>query len=180
MRPKWMTFTFVMNDILCFCTQLGGAGVQVTGDPQIMDIGKKVVLGGLIFSLLVFLWFVYVAGVFHKRCAKREAAFLARKEVHGWQRYFYALYVVCAAIMVRNLVRTIQFGAGGEADVNQKEAYIYVFDAFLMLLAMVVLLIYHPGKLIKAARRATMVEDFHGPLMENRNSGVPLNAYEQK
>lgn len=57
MRPKWLTFVFAMNDVICFCTQVGGAGVQVTGDPKVMDIGKKVVLAGLIFSLFVFALF---------------------------------------------------------------------------------------------------------------------------
>lgn len=54
-RPKWLTPIFVTNDIICFLTQIAGAGVQVTGDARVMSIGKKATLGGLIFSLVVFL-----------------------------------------------------------------------------------------------------------------------------
>ncbi|CAG8305065.1 unnamed protein product [Penicillium salamii] len=155
MRVKWLTFVFVMNDVLCFITQLGGAGVQVTGDENIMKIGKKVVLGGLIFSLVVFAFFIYIAAKFHRRLQQKPTPILHHYPDLPWQRYMWAIYVSCAALMVRNLVRTIQFGAGQKTDINTKEVYIYVFDAFLMFFAMLVLIIYHPGRLIKRARRLT-------------------------
>lgn len=155
MRVKWLTFVFVMNDVLCFCTQLGGAGVQVTGDEQIMKIGKKVVLAGLIFSLVVFAFFIYIAAKFHRRLQQRPTPILNHYPDLPWQRYMWAIYVSCVALMVRNLMRTIQFGAGQKTDVNTKEVYIYVFDGFLMFFAMLVLIIYHPGRLIKRARRLT-------------------------
>ncbi|KNG91179.1 RTA1 domain protein [Aspergillus nomiae NRRL 13137] len=69
MRTKRITVLFVLNDIICFLTQLGGAGVQITGDAQVMDIGRKVVLVGLVFALVVFLVFVWIAWVFHRRLA---------------------------------------------------------------------------------------------------------------
>lgn len=153
MRPKWLTFVFVMNDVLCFCTQLGGAGVQVTGDQQVMDIGKKVVLTGLIFSLIVFACFVLIAAKFHRRLRQTPTPLLNQNPDLPWQRYMWAIYISCFALMLRNLVRTIQFGAGQTTDVNTKEAYIYVFDAFLMFFTMFLLIIYHPGRLIKKARR---------------------------
>ena len=90
----------------------------------------------------------------------------------------WTLCVACAALMVRNLVRTVQFGAGQTADINTKEVYIYVFDAFPMFLAMLVLIVFHPGLLIKNARRARKVVDFSQPLAGDRGSGqVPLMEY---
>jgi hypothetical protein len=169
MRPKWLTFVFVMNDVLCFCTQLGGAGVQVTGDEKVMKIGKKVVLAGLIFSLVVFAWFILIAAKFHRRLQKNPTPLLNQNPDLPWQRYMWAIYISCLALMVRNLVRTIQFGAGQKTDVNTKEVYIYVFDAFLMFFTMLVLTIYHPGRLIKKARRLTKT-DFTG----ERNSAHGL------
>ncbi|KAJ5704979.1 hypothetical protein N7536_000668 [Penicillium majusculum] len=162
MRPKWLTFVFVMNDVLCFCTQLGGAGVQVTGDEKVMSIGKKVVLAGLIFSLVVFAFFILIAAKFHRRLLQLPTAFLNQNPDLPWQRYMWAIYISCFALMVRNLVRTIQFGAGQKTDVNTKEVYIYVFDAFLMFFTMLVLIIYHPGRLIKKAHRLTKIGTVDG------------------
>ncbi|KAF7717116.1 Uncharacterized protein PECH_004472 [Penicillium ucsense] len=177
MRPKRLTLVFVLNDIICFCTQLGGAGVQVTGDANIMNIGKKVVLAGLIFSLLIFIIFVAIAVSFHRRLQRQPTAILGANPDLSWKRYMWSLYVACAALAIRNLVRTIQFGANRTADINTKEVYIYVFDAFLMALSMGVMVVYHPGLLVKKARRAVKVAEFCRPSTSepNRNSGsVPL------
>ncbi|KAJ5160275.1 uncharacterized protein N7482_007279 [Penicillium canariense] len=181
MRPNRLTFVFVMNDALCFCTQLGGAGVQITGDSTIMSIGKKIVLAGLIFSLVVFGFFVIIAVTFHRRLKQRPTPILTKNPALAWTRYMWTLYVACAALMVRNLVRTIQFGANRTSDLNTKEAYIYIFDAFLMFLAMLVLIMYHPGLLIRNTRQAMKAVGFHQPLTDDRSSGqVLLTEYEPR
>ncbi|KAJ5963641.1 RTA-like protein [Penicillium vulpinum] len=172
LRPKWLTFVFVMNDVLCFCTQLGGAGVQVTGDQQVMEIGKKVVLAGLIFSSVVFACFILIVANFHRRLQRRPTLLLIENPDLPWQRYMWAIYTSCFALMLRNLVRTIQFEAGHTTDINTKEVYIYIFDAFLMFFTMFVLIIYHPGRLIKKARRLTKT------LARDGNSDLLLNGCE--
>ncbi|KAJ5243096.1 uncharacterized protein N7469_001423 [Penicillium citrinum] len=181
MRTKWLTFVFVMNDVLCFCTQLGGAGVQVTGDANIMNIGKKVVLAGLIFSLVVFAFFILIAVKFHRRLNQAPTPLLSMNPDVKWVPYMWAMYVACTAMMIRNLVRTIQFGASRTTDVNTKEAYIYVFDAFLMFLSILVLIVYHPGKLIRKARQLGKAGAFDRSLHVDRDSThVPLTQWEPR
>lgn len=173
MQPKWLTPIFVINDIICFLTQIAGAGVQVTGDAHVMSIGTKATLAGLIFSLIVFCFFVLIAAVFHRRLSQHPTSKVIRNPKLAWKRYMWALYMACFAVMLRNLIRTIQFGADKESPLNTKGAFIYVFDGFLMLLAMLAILIYHPGLLIKKARRAQKGE----MLMSDRNSAeVPLRG----
>ena len=55
-------------------------------------------------------------------------------------------------MIVRNLVRTVEFGAPKGADVRQREVYIYVFDGGLMAGLRGVWVIWHPGRLVKRAR----------------------------
>lgn len=173
-RPKWLTPIFVLNDVITFITQIAGAGVQVTGDAHVMDIGKKATLAGLIFSLIVFCLFVLIAAVFHRRCNRDPTPVLLHNPNLNWKRYMWALYISCFAIMLRNLIRLIQFGSDKESPLNTKEAFIYVFDAVPMLISVVVLMVYHPGLLIKRARNAQKGE----MLMADRNSGdVPLTQY---
>ncbi|KAJ5946351.1 hypothetical protein N7454_003190 [Penicillium verhagenii] len=181
MRPGVLTFVFVLNDIFCFCTQLGGAGVQVTGDQNIMDIGKKVVLAGLIFSLVVFIFFVLIAVTVHRRLVKTPpAGFLALEEDLNWRRYMWGIYVACLAIMLRNLVRTVQFGASSTAGVNTSEAYIYVFDAFMMFFSMFVLVFLHPGLLIKKARRFGKMHFERLGTPQRGEEDVPLTRYKSE
>lgn len=174
MTPKKITVIFVLNDVLTFCTQLGGAGVQVTGDAHLMSIGKKVVLAGLIFSLFVFAFFVWIAATLHRRLNNTPTDILTMNDLY-WRRYMWALYAACSALMLRNLVRTIQFGVSKSSALNQKELFIYLFDAFPTFFSMLVLAVCHPGLLIKKARRLGKVAAFHDPLMSGDHmSDIPL------
>ncbi|RJE25028.1 RTA1 domain protein [Aspergillus sclerotialis] len=168
-RTKWLTAIFVINDVICFLTQIVGAGVQVTGDRKLMSIGMKAVLGGLIFALVVFCLFVLVAVVFHRRLARNPTAVLHRNPELAWRRYMWAIYVSCLTMMVRNLVRTIEFGASKESAVNTQEAYIYVFDAAMMAISMAVFVVWHPGRLIRRVRK----EDKYTSMAD-----VPLTRYD--
>lgn len=149
-RPKRLTVLFVLNDVICLLTQLVGAGLQVTGDAHVIDIGIKAVLAGLVFTLVVFIGFVVVAAKIHRRLVAYPTR--VSVELDGWKRYMWCLYVVCGCMIVRNLVRTVEFGAPKGADVRQREVYIYVFDGALMAVLMGIWIIWHPGRLVKRAR----------------------------
>lgn len=177
-RPKWLTAIFVVNDIVCFLTQLIGAGVQVTGDARVIDIGRKAVLAGLIFALVMFCEFVLVTIVFHRWLGRSPTPVVARNPDLVWWRYMWALYVSCLVLIVRNLVRTIEFGAENSA-VNTKEVYIYVFDAAMMMISIAVFIIWHPGRLIKRARKVSKSGHLDEPTAGDSDSvNVPLTKYE--
>lgn len=178
-RTKWLTAIFVINDVICFLTQIIGAGLQVTGDAEVIDIGLKAVLGGLIFALVVFCGFVLVAAIFHRRLGRIPTPVASQNPDLAWGRYFWAIYVSCLALIVRNLVRAIEFGADKNSDVNTKEVYIYVFDAALMVISIAVFFVWHPGRLIKGLRKADKSSYLDGPATRDSNStNLPLTGYE--
>lgn len=152
-RPKRLTVLFVLNDIICLLTQLVGAGLQVTGDEEVISIGTKAVLAGLIFTLVVFVGFMAIAGTVHRRLKACPTVVSGAEECKGWGLYMGVLYVVCGCMVVRNLVRMVEFGSPHGADVRSREVYIYVFDAALMAVLMGVWVVWHPGRLVKKARR---------------------------
>jgi hypothetical protein len=177
-RTKWLTPIFVLNDVVCFLTQIAGAGVQVTGDPRVMAIGRKAVLVGLVFALVVFGLFVWVAGVFHARLDKEPTAVVRGCPRLGWKRYMWAIYISCGMLMVRNLVRTAQFGSGKGSPLSTEEAYIYVFDAALMASSIGVLVVWHPGRLVLKAQKATKASRLCGQMEEN-SGDIPLARYRE-
>lgn len=69
--------------------------------------------------------------------------------------------VALGLIIVRNIYRLIEYGVGGvNGNVMTKhEWFQYVFDAVLMLAAMVVLAWQHPGKTLQGERSDFSVED---------------------
>lgn len=149
-RITWLTKIYVLIDIIVFFTQIGGAGIQASGDPQAMAAGNKAILGGLIFQLFAFCFFILITWRVHMRL-NREPTEISRSL--NWKKYMHAVYATSVAIFVRSLVRAIEYAAGSGSVVAQHEAFIYIFDAFLMWFVMMVMLIVHPGQLIKTAMR---------------------------
>ncbi|GFF51690.1 protein RTA1 [Aspergillus udagawae] len=176
-RTKWLTTIFVLNDVICFLTQIAGAGVQVTGDAHIMAIGKKAVLAGLIFALVVFGLFVWVAAVFHRRLDAEPTAVVMECPRLGWKKYMWAIYISCGMLMVRNLVRTIQFGSEKGSALNTEEVYIYVFDAALMACSIGLLIVWHPGRLVRRAQKANKASQLCGQMEDAAN--IPLTGYRE-
>ncbi|GFF25840.1 protein RTA1 [Aspergillus udagawae] len=176
-RTKWLTTIFVLNDVICFLTQIAGAGVQVTGDEHIMAIGKKAVLAGLIFALVVFGLFVWVAAVFHRRLDAEPTAVVMECPRLGWKKYMWAIYISCGMLMVRNLVRTIQFGSEKGSALNTEEVYIYVFDAALMACSIGLLIVWHPGRLVRKAQKANKASQLCGQMEDAAD--IPLTGYRE-
>ncbi|KAH7066744.1 RTA1 like protein-domain-containing protein [Paraphoma chrysanthemicola] len=109
-RVKWVTKIFVIGDIFCFCIQGGGAGLLVQAkDADGFKRGENIILGGLILQILIFGFFVVVAGIWHRRLSAVPTA--AAAEI-SWKKYILFLYASSVFITVRNLCRVIEYAMG--------------------------------------------------------------------
>jgi hypothetical protein len=149
--PRWLTKIYVLIDVLCFCSQIAGVGLQVTGDAKLMETGSHIITAGLVFQLVALAFFVFIGWKVH-RTIDKEPTSLANDPSLKWKKYMWALYAVSIAVLVRNLVRIVEFVQGGTGFVASHEEFIYVFDAFPLCFVVFLFLIFHPGKLIKVAR----------------------------
>jgi hypothetical protein len=109
-RAKWVTKIFVTGDILCFFIQAGGAGMLVSAnDAAGFKRGENIILGGLILQILIFLFFVVVASMWHHRLVAQPIAAAAELP---WKKYISLLYAASVFITVRNLCRVIEYAMG--------------------------------------------------------------------
>jgi hypothetical protein len=109
-RVNWVTKIFVIGDIFCFCIQGGGAGLLVQAkDADGFKRGENIILGGLILQILIFGFFVVVAGIWHRRLSVVPTA--AAAEI-PWKKYILFLYASSVFITVRNLCRVIEYAMG--------------------------------------------------------------------
>lgn len=109
-RVKWVTKIFVAGDVFCFLMQSTGGGLMATADDQDgVDMGENIILGGLILQIVVFGFFVAVAGVWHRRMRANPPP---KSFGMGWERYMWVLYAVSALITVRNVARCVEYGMG--------------------------------------------------------------------
>lgn len=111
-RPSRVTKIFVTGDVLCFFIQSGGASMLVQAkDQDGVKRGENIILGGLILQILVFRFFVVVAGVWHRRLEVYTMASTRASEI-PWLRYIRLLYAASACITIRNTCRVVEYAMG--------------------------------------------------------------------
>lgn len=121
------------------------------------NIGENVTIGGLVIQLLFFGFFVIVAAVFHYRISQSPTSkSLSERDMtrgqgwkqRNWATVLLALYIVSALILVRSIFRLIEYKYGFDGYLMTHEAFMYIFDALLMFIAMVVMNVYHPAVIL--------------------------------
>ncbi|BAE64455.1 RTA1 like protein-domain-containing protein [Aspergillus flavus] len=141
---RWLTKIFVAGDVLSFLMQASGAGLMVSADDP--STGEHVIIGGLFVQIIFFGFFVITAIVFELRMAKKHIGASAEAG-RIWRRHMVALYVTSVLILVRSVVRVVEYLDGYDGFLMKHEVFIYVFDALLMFVAMAVLNYIHPSQI---------------------------------
>ncbi|KAI0851876.1 RTA1-domain-containing protein [Daldinia vernicosa] len=144
-RRRWLTKVFVGGDVISLFFQSSGGGLMVIGGTT-STIGKYLIIIGLFVQLAFFGAFVVLAGVFHHRMSKAPTSQASLPQVR-WQHYLVTLYVTGVMIWVRSLFRVIEYLQGNEGTLSRSEVYLYVFDAALILIAMLWMNWYHPSEI---------------------------------
>jgi len=152
LRPSWTTATYICIDIISFVCQMAGSAMQASGDAAGIKTGNGVVMGGLGFQLAAFVIFVGMAATVHIRLNREPTSASSRMYVR-WRRYFWSLYAVSLLVFVRSLFRLIEFGQGSHRAIYKTEVYLYIFDGGLMWCVVMVMLVMHPGMLLRCVRK---------------------------
>ncbi|CZS92933.1 related to RTM1 protein [Rhynchosporium agropyri] len=147
-RQKWLTKTFVFGDIFAFLMQSSGAGLMSSASNT--KTGEYVVVGGLIFQIFFFGLFVVTASIFHIRLQKVPTTI---SHSVPWRKHLWALYISSALILIRSIFRVVEFVQGNSGYLFSHEAFMYVFDALLMLGVLVLFNVVHPGEIRRFLER---------------------------
>jgi hypothetical protein len=155
-RPRWITNTFVTGDVLSFFIQAGGAGILAKAkSASDTSLGEHIIVGGLIFQIVMFAVFMFVALHFNKRY---KASSPPASSV-PWQGCLYMLYLTSLLIMGRNIFRVVQYVMGGTGYLLVNEWPTYVFDGAFMLLTMGWFYLRYPPQLSMTKTSTTVSAD---------------------
>lgn len=121
-------------------------------------LGSNIIIAGLILQLVFFGFFVVVAVAFDCRIRGSPTA-LSRDALVPWYKHLVMLYVASALIMVRNLVRLVEYVQGNDGYVLGHEVFLYIFDALLMLGVVVIFNVNHPSEIKAMLRGGKMVQN---------------------
>jgi hypothetical protein len=104
-------------------------------------------MGGLGIQIIVFGFFVYVAAIFHRRMLRHPTDRVQNDPWLPWQKHLCVLYGTSAIILVRSVFRLIEYAQGNGGYLLRTEAWLYVFDAALMMLVMLWFAVVHPSEI---------------------------------
>ncbi|KAF4341500.1 Rtm1p [Fusarium beomiforme] len=154
---KWVTRIFVTGDVIAFSVQAGGGGIQSAGTLDLYNLGEKIIIAGLFVQIVVFGFFVVTSILFHFRLLNSPTPESLRGQV-PWARYLYVLYATSFLILVRSIFRVVEYLQGNKGYLISHEVYLYVFDAILMALVMLIFMIWYVKHLQKGRKNAD-IED---------------------
>ncbi|KAH0846756.1 hypothetical protein AYO21_07877 [Fonsecaea monophora] len=140
-----ITPVFVGSDVFSFFVQvIGGAMVAGANTKEHANTGKNVVLVGLGLQLASFGFFVFAALRLNVllRTTLRDVSLPKER---NWQLFLTVINVANVLILIRTLLRFIEFVLGTSNYLIDHEWFFYAFDSALMFLVVIVFIVVHPG-----------------------------------
>ncbi|KAH7407135.1 RTA1 like protein-domain-containing protein [Cadophora sp. MPI-SDFR-AT-0126] len=159
LNVRWMTKIYVLIDFACIVSQFIGAVIPASGDPSALKKSKIILLGGLITQVVALSLFIFTCWHAHVRIKQDPPEILLKGAISKWRIHFVALELVTILMIVRSLVRTIEYLQGNDGYIITHEFFLYAFDAALMAIVMGIFLIIYPGQLVRNARRLKSEQD---------------------
>jgi hypothetical protein len=106
-------------------------------------MGSHIIVIGLFVQLAFFGFFMVIAICFHRRLINVPT--IQSRSSYPWKKYTWTLYGASTLIMVRSVFRVVEYLQGSDGALLHHEAYLYILDALLMFVVMVVFNVVHPS-----------------------------------
>ncbi|KAK0100602.1 hypothetical protein ONS95_007057 [Cadophora gregata] len=149
---RWMTKIYVLVDFACIVSQFVGAIIPASGDPTAQKQSRIILLAGLITQLVALILFLFTCWHAYVRLRQNPPEILLKGAILKWRNSFIAIEIVTSLMIVRGLVRTIEYLQGEGGYIITHEAFLYTFDAAPMAIVIGIFLVVYPGKLVRDAR----------------------------
>jgi hypothetical protein len=127
------------------------------GSTKTLVAGQWIIVAGLCIQLLFFGAFVLSSALFHCRILKSptpqsDRTLSVQKALwhRDWRGLLYACYAVSGLILVRSIYRLIEFAQGNNGYLISHEVFLYVFDAAMMVIVMVIMNFFHPSVVLQS------------------------------
>ncbi|KAB8068857.1 RTA1-domain-containing protein [Aspergillus leporis] len=146
MKKKWLTKVFVTGDVLSFLLQGAGGGIQSGGTLDGMKLGEKIIVIGLFIQIFFFGFFIVTATSFDIKLKKFPIP-RCHDPTIPWRKHLNVLYASSMLIMVRSVFRLAEYLQGNNGYLLHHEIFLYIFDAVLIFVAVLVFNICHPSEI---------------------------------
>ncbi|CCK71125.1 RTA1 domain-containing protein KNAG_0G00690 [Huiozyma naganishii CBS 8797] len=165
MPARWNTLIFVLGDVASLLMQAAGGGMMAGEDSR--KAGSDIVTVGLFVQIAFFGLFIINEFIFYFKVYKIESDIPRR--TNTWRALNLTLLVNSFLILIRSIVRAIEFIEGYSGYIEGHEWFLYVFDALQMFLLLVSFLITMPLNNIFKIQEESVVAQLH---LANTRAGV--------
>ncbi|KAL5349105.1 phospholipid-translocating ATPase rsb1 [Pseudogymnoascus australis] len=151
LRPTWYTPIFLTCDVVSLALQgAGGALTSTADDADGRQQGINIMLGGLSFQVatiaifgFLFLEFLWRTHASHKVSTDIQNASFAQSK--KWTAFLWSLGTATMLILIRSIYRVAEMAGGYDGKLMKDENTFLVFEGILIVVAVLLLLVFHPG-----------------------------------
>jgi hypothetical protein len=149
--PAWYTPIFLTCDVISLSLQgAGGALTSTAADSAGRQRGIDIMLGGLGFQVatiatfgVLFLEFLWRVHSVHNLDSNVQNASLVQSK--KWTYFLWSLGSATMLILIRSIYRVAEMAGGYDGRLMKDENTFLVFEGVLIVLAVLLLLLFHPG-----------------------------------
>lgn len=138
-----------------------------------MKTGERIIIVGLFVQIIFFGFFIIVAGLFDWKLRKYPIPRCFDQGI-PWRKHLNILYATSSLILVRSLFRLAEYIQGNKGFLLRHEVFLYIFDALLIFIAMVIFNTTHPSEI---TRFLTVVPDYELTGTPNGQTVKPDGVY---
>lgn len=162
--PKAYTWLFVSCDFVSLVLQAAGGGVaSVTSqDGKSPTLGTNIMIVGLSFQVFTLALFMLLCAEYALRVVRRQgeldpthAKLRASRKFRG---FLIALALSTTCIMIRSIYRVVEMAQGWDGALIKNETLFFVLEGVMVVLAVGVLNVFHPGWCFGEGYRVTEKE----------------------
>ena len=133
---------------------LAGGALLAGKKPDQITSGQHIIVAGLLIQVIFFGVFIITATIFHIRIRKVPSLRSADAGI-PWMKHMRVLYTVSTFIMIRSILRVVEYIQGNDGYILRHEEFLYIFDGCLMLAVMALYNVIHPNEITAFQRRST-------------------------
>jgi len=158
-RPRWILWIFIVADVVTTGLQVAGAALIGVAESNNKDSSNanNILLAGLAVQTFSFLGYFVVFGFFLREISCNRSLRLTK----SFKIFVAALLVASVLILVRTVFRLAETAEGVYGYLSTHEAYFGALEFAPVVIASLVLAVFHPGRLLspeKLAYTASQVE----------------------
>ncbi|KAL5490531.1 hypothetical protein ACEPAI_5364 [Sanghuangporus weigelae] len=141
-RPEIVAKTFIISDVVTFCVQGGGGGLQ--GQDDTANIGRIILLIGIIVQALSYVMFYFILIHSHRMFSKDDKF----DEYNFPWRLVHVLHFSSVFIIIRCAYRAVELVQGNNGYLLTHEIFFYMLDTIPLFFATAIYVFFWPGQMI--------------------------------